>query len=211
MARFTTNVSVPSLPVYEEEVTELSACYGVPIRRHFDLETDRYMLETRQSRRHDRRAEVLFVVSRPNGKILLHTKRHYPPGVFRLFTGGIGLHESVLHALWREVEEETGLDCAIQRFLALSTYCFRKDDFVMNFATYSFHLLTDDVQVPQPRDTVEVAFIGETTLSGLPLVAQRLRSLAPEQRRVWGQWRAIGHDLSYEALSQTVAKEDMPC
>ncbi len=211
MASCVTNSDVPCLPVYEDEVTELSACYGVPIRRHFDMELDHYMLARRQSRRHDRRAEVLFVISRPNGKILLHTKRHYPPGVFRLFTGGIGLHESVQNALWREVEEETGLDCTLQRFLALSTYCFRRGDFMARFATYSFHLVTDNEQMPQPRDTVEVACIGETTLSGLPHVAQRLHSLAPTKRRVWGQWRAIGHELVYEALRQTEAKEDVPC
>ncbi len=192
-------------------MTELSACYGVPIRRHFDMEIDEYMLSTRQSRRHDRRAEVLFAISRPNGKILLHTKRHYPPGVFRLFTGGIGLHESVQNALWREVEEETGLECKIHRFLALSTYCFQQDDFIMNFATYSFHLLTDNEQSPHPRDTVEVACIGETTLAGLPLVAQRLRGLAPDQRQAWGRWRAIGHDMVHEALRQVATYEGTSC
>ncbi len=191
-------------------MAELCACYGMPIRRHFDMEMDHDMLATRQSRRHDRRAEVLFVISRANGRILLHTKHHYPPGVFRLFTGGIGLGESVQSALWREVAEETGLDCTLQRFLALSTYCFRKDDFIMHFATYSFHLLTDNEQTPQPRDVVEVACIGETTLAGLPLVAQRLRSLTPDQRQAWGRWRAIAHDLVYHALSRT-RQEDVSC
>lgn len=191
-------------PVYENEVAQLSNRYGAPMHRHFEIELDDYMLATRHRRRHDRRAEVLFAVTQPSGKILLHTKHRYPPGLFRLFTGGIGFNETVECALAREVEEETGLECQIRRFLALCTYTFVRDELAMPFATYLFHLTADGQQAPTPRDRMEVFQIGEIALAGLPAVAARLRALNDE-RRVWGSWRAIGHDLVYETMNKRAA------
>ena len=187
--------------VRADELSQLSAVYGAPVRRHFRVELDAYMFATRHQRRHDRRAEVLFAITRPNGKILIHTKPGYPVGTFRLFTGGIGLRESVLEALRREVDEETGLNCTIARFLALCTYSFVKGDFAMEFATYLFHLQADGAQPLAPKDKTEIAGIGEVRPEGLPTVAQRLRNLEC-RRKAWGAWRAIGHDLAYETLSQ---------
>lgn len=187
--------------VCEKEVGALQAVYGTPVRRHYDIELDNYMLSTRENRRHDRRAEVLFVVTRPSGKVLLHTKPQYPPGVYRLFTGGIGLQEPVLTALEREVREETGLHCEIQSFLGLCTYTFTKGDFHMEFATYLFHLRALTDAPPQPQDTAEIAQIGEIALAGLPTVAAYLRGLNAH-RKVWGDWRAIGHEVAFQTLSR---------
>ncbi len=187
--------------VCEEEVSALRAVYGSPVRQHYDIELDDYMWSTRENRRHDRRAEVLFVITRPSGNVLLHTKPQYPQGIYRLFTGGIGVQESVLTALKREVQEETGLCCEIQRFLGLCTYTFTKDNFRMEFATYLFHLSALEDERPQPQDKAEIAHIGEIALAGLPLVAAHLRSLKA-QRKVWGGWRAIGHEVAFQTLSR---------
>ena len=196
-----TEVGVSEAAVREKEVIALQAAYGTPMRRHYDIELDDYMLSTRENRSHDRRAEVLFAITRPSGKVLLHTKPQYPQGIYRLFTGGIGLHESVLTALKREVQEETGLHCEIQSFLGLCTYTFTKDDFHMEFATYLFHLSTLTDAQPQPQDKDEIAQIGEIALAGLPLVAAHLRGLNAK-RKVWGDWRAIGHEMAFQTLSQ---------
>lgn len=190
--------------VCEEEVIALQAVYGTPVRRHFDIELDDYMLSSRENRSHDRRAEVLFAITRPSGKVLLHTKPQYPQGIYRLFTGGIGLQEPVLTALEREVWEETGMHCEIQSFLGLCTYAFTKNDFKMEFATYLFHLSALADERPQPQDVDEIAQIGEIALDGLPLVAALLRGLN-EERKVWGDWRAIGHDIAFQALSRRIA------
>ncbi len=187
--------------VCEKEVSALQALYGVPVRQHYDIELDDYMLSTRENRSHDRRAEVLFAITRPSGKVLLHTKPQYPQGIYRLFTGGIGLQEPVLTALQREVQEETGLHCKIQRFLGLCTYTFTKGNFHMEFATYLFHLSTRADERPQPQDKNEIAQIGEIALAGLPLVAAHLRSLN-EHRKVWGGWRAIGHEVAFQTLNR---------
>ncbi len=190
--------------VCEEEVIALQAVYGTPVRRHYDIELDDYMLSTRENRSHDRRAEVLFAITRPSGRVLLHTKPQYPQGIYRLFTGGIGLKEPVLTALEREVLEETGMHCEIQRFLGLCTYTFTKNDFHMEFATYLFHLSALADERPQPQDRDEIAQIGEIALDGLPLVAAHLRGLN-EKRKVWGDWRAIGHEVAFQALSRRTA------
>ena len=198
-----TEVGICEIPVCEEEVKALKAVFGTPVRRHYDIELDDYMMSARENRRHDRRAEVLFAITRPNGKVLLHTKPQYPQGIYRLFTGGIGLQEPVLTALEREVQEETGLHCEIQSFLGLCTYTFTKDDYHMKFATYLFHLNALADEQPKPQDLEEIANIGEIALAGLPLVAAHLRSLN-EQRKVWGDWRAIGHEVAFQALSRRI-------
>lgn len=189
--------------VCEEEVEALQSAFGTPLRRHYDIKLDDYMLSTRKNRSHDRRAEVLFAITRPNGMVLLHTKPQYPEGIFRLFTGGVDFHESVLTALKREVQEETGLHCEIMSFLGLCTYTFTKDDFHMEFATYLFHLTASADQQPQPQDLEEIAHIGEIPLAGLPLVAAHLKGLN-HQRKVWGCWRAIGHEVAFQTLSRRI-------
>ena len=193
--------SVYDIAVCEKEVSALQAVYGTPVRRHYHIELDDYMLSTRENRRHDRRAEVLFAITRPSGNVLLHTKPRYPQGIYRLFTGGIGLQEPVLTALEREVQEETGLHCKIQSFLGLCTYTFTKGNFHMEFATYLFHLSALTDERPQPQDKDEIAQIGEIALAGLPVVAAHLRGLN-EKRKVWGSWRAIGHEVAFQTLSR---------
>ncbi len=99
-----------SLPMIdEEEVQILAQAHGSPIRRHFDLNADLYMVAYRWREDVDRRAEVVFAIQHENGEILLHTKAWYQPTFFRLPSGGIGLNESVEAALYREIAEETGL------------------------------------------------------------------------------------------------------
>lgn len=195
-----TEADYADIAVCEEEVAELKAAFGVPSRRHFDIELDDYMLATRRYRARDRRAEVLFAITRPAGKVLLHTKPQYPSGLFRLFTGGVGRREPVLAALVREVREETGLTCEIESFLGLCTYNFTKGAYQTDFATYLFHLTAPADAEPRPQDA-EVAQIGEIALAGLPAVAAHLRGL-DSQRKVWGEWRAIGHEVAYQTLSR---------
>src|SRR4051812_2327989 len=68
--------------------------------------------------RQNRRREVCMVLRRKSGLILTFTKTFYPPGVYRLLTGGVEPGESVRQALLREVQEETGLQITVSRFLS---------------------------------------------------------------------------------------------
>ena len=189
--------------VSEREVEDLTALYGRPARQHFRIDLDDYLIDSRARRRRDRRAEVLFAVTRPSGRVLIHSKPRYPQGLFRLFTGGINPDELVVDALFREVAEETGLVCRVERFLAVCTYAFHHPDPMRRygFASYLFHLVTENEDTPCPRDLTEIGQIGEIALEGLPAIASHLRSL-PGRRAAWGLWRAIGHDIVYEQLTQ---------
>ena len=189
--------------VSEREVDDLAALYGNPARRHFSIELDDYLINGRARRRADRRAEVLFAVTRPSGRVLIHTKPRYPQGLYRLFTGGVNPDEAVADALVREVDEETGLACRVERFLAVCTYAFHHPDPVRRygFASYMFHLTAENEDAPAPRDLAEIGQIGEIALEGLPAIARHLRSLQGN-RAAWGIWRAIGHDIVYEQLTR---------
>lgn len=189
--------------VSEREVEDLAALYGRPVRQHFAIDLDDYLLDMRTRRRGDRRAEVLFAVTRPSGRVLIHSKPRYPQGLFRLFTGGINPDEPVADALFREVAEETGLVCRVERFLAVCTYAFHHPDPMRcyGFASYMFHLVTESEDAPCPRDLTEIGQIGEIALEGLPAIASHLRSLQGS-RTAWGLWRAIGHDIVHEQLTR---------
>ena len=105
-------------PDVRREITELSHRYGEPravdalIHDGFDDPI----------RRRDRYGEVLMVVRRPNGNVLVAIKTFYPRGAYRLPTGGIHHGESIHDALIRETREETGLDTVVRRFLATIAY-----------------------------------------------------------------------------------------
>ncbi|MCS7179708.1 MAG: NUDIX domain-containing protein, partial [Anaerolineae bacterium] len=51
----------------------------------------------------DREGEVVLLLRRADGSLLLHTKTFYPDGVYRLPSGGIRRGEKVLAAAAREV------------------------------------------------------------------------------------------------------------
>lgn len=190
-----------SLPMIDEgEVQALALRFGPPARRHFDLAADLYMYAYRWREDVDRRAEVVFAIQHENGEILLHTKAWYQPTFFRLPSGGIGLDEGVEDALFREIAEETGLAVTPKRFLGLYTYDFHFGETRRSFASYVFHLTTPEA-VPHCADNWEVAGYSSVMPYQMGHVAHTLRTLEGK-RKVWGQWRALCHDLIYETLGQ---------
>jgi hypothetical protein len=102
--------------ISETEIQELTACYGQPVRRGHLLHADEYIRRYRWRTDSDRRAEVVFAIADPAGRILLHAKAHYPTHIYRILSGGIGWEEAVEEAMLREVAEETNLPVAVERF-----------------------------------------------------------------------------------------------
>ncbi len=191
---------MPHLPMIDEqEVNMLVRCYGQPLRRGYTLEADDYMRFYRWRRDPDRRAEVVFVILRPDGLLWLHTKAHYPAHIYRLLSGGIGMDEAVADALWREVAEETGLPCVVEAFLGLVTYQFRYQGETADFASYIFALRTDFTEPVCERDDEVSGF--RSVLPGQLLdVSNELRNMLGD-RNCWGHWRALAVDLVYEQLT----------
>lgn len=179
----------------ELEVAALAARYGQPLRRSVACDIGEELFVTRFMRASDRRGEVVLVIERPSGALLLHRKAHYAAEHFRLPTGGVNLGEPVLAAALRETAEETGLEVAVQRFMAVIDYTLHFDAIRLPFVSYVFHLVETGGQLS--LDGGEVEAFRACAPAELAATAAVLRSI-PGQRGYWGRWRAIAHDVATE-------------
>lgn len=181
------------------ELEALTAEFGPQPHHHGALTGEGWWEEVRRSLA-QRRGEVLLVVQRPGGEVLVHTKRFYPPGTYRLLSGGVGWAETAWAALHREMAEETGLPIRSATWWGLITYTLypteearqREDPaLALPFVSFVFHVRTEGD--PRPADAGE-AISGFRWIrpADLPEVAQRLEALnGPWQG--WGRFRAVGH------------------
>ena len=182
-----------------EEIEALARQYGPVERRSYSLEVGRRNFEYwRRELVEKRRGEVVFVVRGPGG-LILHTKDFYPPGTYRLPSGGVRWGESVLSALHREAREEMGLEVEVDRFLGLLEYEFRCQGEMMPFVSYVF-LMRDDGREPTPQDEGEhILSFRQVPVAELAAVANNLRALE-EDWRDWGEFRAIAHQFVLEVM-----------
>ena len=194
-----TNTPNTERPMIDEvEVQALIDKYGAPVRRTYFIQADDYIRSYRWQPTSDRRAEVVFAIQNPAGQVWLHAKAHYPARIYRLLSGGVHPEEAVEDALWREIAEETSLDCQVERFLGLITYHFTYGDEVAHFASYVFTLGADFTQPRCERDNEISAFCAMLP-SQLGDVSNDLRNLIGD-RHGWGQWRALAVDLVHEQM-----------
>jgi len=181
-----------------QEIEELARQYGPIERRSYSLERDGERCEYWRRALAKRRGEVIFVVKRPAG-VILHTKDIYPPGTYRLPSGGVGWEESVLSALHREVREEMGLEIEVERFLGLLEYELRCEEETLPFVSYVF-LVRDDGGEPVPQDEEErILSFRQVSVEELAAVADSLRAVEKDWRD-WGEFRAIAHDFVVEIM-----------
>lgn len=109
----------------------------------------------------DRWGEVAFYVERKNGKIIVIRSGGYPKGVYRVPTGGIHYGEEVSHALYREIQEELGLQVDTPRFLGAVCYDICHGGKKLHFISFVFHLketggrILEDATEQEIRDFLE--------------------------------------------------------
>jgi 8-oxo-dGTP pyrophosphatase MutT (NUDIX family) len=213
----------------EAEIAALAARYGAPGRVSAELGGAPFdpLAMT------DRIGEVCMVVRRPSGTLITAIKTFYPPGAFRLLTGGVGHGEPIEAALLREVAEETGLEVAVRRFLAVIEYhlapttdhrpptageggAYHVGDLVpgpnrqYDFATFAF-LLDELGGTLAAHDPAErIGAFREVAVAELPAMAEALDHVgeryAEEIGGSWGDWgrfRAVVHRVVYQALAAT--------
>jgi 8-oxo-dGTP pyrophosphatase MutT (NUDIX family) len=197
----------------EREAAELAQRYGAPLRQTATL-LDSRLFDPLS--RPDRVGEVCMVIRRRNGKLLTARKTFYPANAYRLLTGGIKHDESILGALLRETEEETGLEVEVRRFLAVIDYALQRPGEIgaaaqqraARFHTFAF--LLDEISgllaCYDPDERVED--FREVAVDELPALAAQLEQLGqdfdPEidgRWRDWGRFRAVVHRTVYQTLS----------
>lgn len=185
----------------EAEAQKLIAWLGPTVEREcqFNLDERGYAYWW-QATALVRRAEVVMVVQRPDGWLLLHTKAHYPAATYRLPTGGIWRDEPVLDALARELWEELGVRLPPVAMPGLVRYTLHYQGRTIPFASFIFFLRVEPDARLVPQDDCEaISDLCWVEPSQLPAVANQLRQVD----RAWGDWgrfRAIAHDVVVEAL-----------
>jgi NAD+ diphosphatase len=214
-------------PEIEAEIAALAARYGAPRRLAAALSGAPFDPLIR----HDRIGEVCMVIRRPRGALLTAIKTFYPRGAYRLLTGGVGHGEPIEVALRREVDEETGLEVVVRRFLAVIEYHLESSvvhspwsgaeqgeprttdngpPTTDNYDFVTFAFLLDEVGgTLGPRDPEErIESFREVVVAELPALATTLDGIGagydPQIGGSWADWgrfRAVVHRAVYQALT----------
>jgi len=159
-----------------------------------------------QPRRH---GEVVLFIYRTSGNLILHTKDFYPAGTLRVPSGGIKKREALVDAAQREALEETGLQVAVERFLAVIDFAFQHQEHSRHFCSYLF-LLRETGGELRMRDVKErISAFVEIPPTELDSVADSLENM-PSAWRDWGLFRAFPHRVAAELLPDTAANEPGP-
>ncbi len=140
----------------------------------------------------DTRTEVVLVLSRPGRKVLLITKPFYPPGTFRMPSGGAKPGESPEDAFRREVREETGLDSEpVQTIETMILRCVCGPE-VVDITSHVI-LGSETSASPHANDPhEEISDYRDIEVSRLRDLAGQLSCL-PGRWRGWGRFRAPAH------------------
>jgi ADP-ribose pyrophosphatase YjhB (NUDIX family) len=138
----------------------------------------------------DRRGEVVFCVIRPGGRIITVTCSEYPENVYRIPTGGIGHREDILEAIFREVEEELGLEVRIRSFAGVVRICFEHEDENVMFYSYIFILDETGGRLLEDASDDEISNVREVGLEELERITGELGCLGGKWHD-WGIFRQV--------------------
>ncbi|MEN6371037.1 MAG: NUDIX hydrolase [Armatimonadota bacterium] len=174
----------------------------MPACRYVELDVSRQFLqEFRQKiRESGSSGEVVLVVPRPGGGILLHTKSFYPKETYRLPTGRLLPEEDPLQAFHREFTEELGTEGRLDRSLGVIIHRLKCGNEEPVEFTSNIYLAKEMPEKPVPHDDSEqITGFTEVSTSELKNVADRLENL-PGRWLDWGRFRAVVHRFVAESL-----------
>lgn len=191
----------------QTEIASLAQTYGEPVIVNQTLRIK--WLFGAIEERPARVAEVVSVIRRPNGKVLTMLKTSYPPGAYRLPSGGIHKGEPILDALLRESYEETGIVVTVRRFLAIIRYqIIAATGRTGRFTSYAF--LVDGEGPVQPMDPNEhIAEFREVELGDLRAIGDFLFNLRTADENDWNDWgrfRSVAHTVVADLLDPQPAR-----
>ncbi|MEK6247281.1 MAG: NUDIX hydrolase [Planctomycetales bacterium] len=187
------------------ELDELKNHYGPFQRRYVTLDMDPDSVKFYNESFKNRRGEILFALQRADGRILIHTKKTYPKGVYRVLGGGIDWKEPIRSSLTREVHEETQFAVADEQFLGMLGYQLTSPQSQQSVPFVSYVFLVPGVEgEPSTLDESEgISGFKWVSMADLASVAETLRNLEDDHpgRADWGRFRAVGHDFIIENAS----------
>ena len=202
-------------PVEPDELSAIQRRFGVArVERATLAVADPFLTGEHQMLTSDgRRAEICYVMHRgdPADGVLLHIKRFYPEGAFRLPTGGIHVGEAVIETLSREIYEETGLTVGdgpahvvVERFLGVLAYDLHHATLgSVNFATYHFLVRMPEDGILDPQDEDEAIAGWQWLRAGELADVAAILEAVPQRSATWGDWgryRALSHRFVAAAL-----------
>ena len=175
-----------------KEIAELARHYGEPQRVTFEFSNVSQSFGEWVMQLTRRRGEIVLVVPRAPGHVLLHTKPHYPENVYRLPTGGIHQGEAADDAARREGYEELGFCPTTLRLLGVLENAFSVQG--KNLVYPSFVFETEPfTAAPHPTDPDEpISGFMDADVVELQATAHYLASL-PGQWGEWGRFRSAAH------------------
>jgi ADP-ribose pyrophosphatase YjhB (NUDIX family) len=182
-------------------LTEAIERYGTPAIRtyHYDVSQDTWHYW--QTVRRRRAAEVVVLLRRRNGRYLVHTKRFYPEGTYRLPSGGIKPGEDLVEALRREMAEETSLAVCVEAFLAIVAHRFHRRGEEITFTSYLFLLREVSGTLHTADEGEEITGFRELPLAEVVALADELEALSPDWHD-WGRFRASVHRVVGEVMDE---------
>lgn len=135
----------------------------------------------------------MLFIRRTSGTLLLHTKDFYPKGTFRVPSGGVRRRLALLDAVHRETFEETGLQVAVERFLAAvqSDFCWQERTVSLSSYLLLLRKVGGHLEVQDEHERI---------------TASHPENLPPAWRE-WGAFRAIPHRLAAMVLRQESGSE----
>lgn len=138
----------------------------------------------------DRRGEVVFCVTRADGRIITITCSEYPRGIFRIPTGGIGHSEDIVTAVYREVKEELGLDVEIDEFAGVVRIRFQHGEEHVMFYSYIFMLVEKGGRLLLDASDDEISEVREVSIEELSEIVEVLKNIQGKWSD-WGKFRYV--------------------
>lgn len=175
--------------------------YGTPALRTYHYDVSEEMWRYWQTMRRKRAAEVVALLRRRSGRYLVHTKRFYPEGTYRLPSGGIKPGERLMEALHREVAEETSLTVCVEAFLATVAHRFHLHGEEVAFTSYVFLLREVSGTLHTADEGEEITGFREIPLAEVVALADELEGLPPGWQE-WGRFRASVHRVVGEVMGE---------
>jgi 8-oxo-dGTP diphosphatase len=195
-----------------EEVKTLAQCWGQPrlIVKQVSVAPglDERMVRDFFS---ERWSEVVMVIRRAiDGLVWVMTKQGFPQRLYSLPTGGIRYQERISAALWRELQEETGFEAQLQRFLAVIRYvpvlAPGDPQEVPGFVSYVFLLEEKGGDYPVVTGGEKILDFKAVAPGELLDIARQWRELSGSSDEfhdlaAWGSYRSMAHQVVGEALT----------